>query len=791
MRHVHHALLRPLLLACLALPAAASGQLLLPAEPGVRAGEPLGIRAYRVDVNVDAQVARVTVRQVFESHVDAPLSGTYVFALPDGAAVSSFATWVKGRKVESRVQEKAEAEATYQRAARAGAAPALLENLSPGVFRTRVEGIPPSGTKRVELGYEQILPYEAGEVTLRIPLQVPGVAPARIRTFQAHIHLSDRTKKIVRVWAEGAPLKTHRVDDRTVEVRVASADLLPDRDLVVHYAVESDALGFTFLTHRSKGEDGYFLLSIAPQERTTTKDIVKKDVLFVFDVSGSMSGAKIEQARRALMRCIELLQPEDRFSLVAFSDGIDPWQAHVGPATPDRRRRARTFASRLRAGGGTNIDGALRRALRMLPDEGRPRVILFFTDGEPTMGETDPDRILANVREANTAGTRIFTFGVTGGVDQVLLDELARQNRGQSAYIQAGQSIDDVVSGFYASIARPVLADVAFEYEPVTVAMTYPDVLPDIYKGQQLILTGRYRGSGPGRVVLEGNLNGETRRFEIPVVFPAEREADPFVARLWAQRRVDHLLTEVRRSGETPEMRDEVVRLALRYHLVTPYTSMVATPEVALASLSPSRIKPGDPEVVVPAPADARAVLVYLPFGEVRRATWQAEREAWVARFLVPPDVPDGVYPVTALVLPASGPAQRHDLSYTVDTRAPSLEADPIPPVVAGDLFEVRVRPVTGLWQVVDAVARSGLDDAVEVAKTFVDVKAVSVFLWDGREVELGLIPGETGWSATIETPADLTPGEHLLRVVGVDWAGNLRAFEVSLTVLPSRLAAR
>ncbi|MDF1566301.1 MAG: VIT domain-containing protein [Deltaproteobacteria bacterium] len=785
------ALCLTLLSAAAALPAPAGAQLLLPAEPGVRFGDPLSIRAHEVDVIVDSQVARVTVGQVFESHRDTTLSGTYVFALPETAAVSSFATWVAGRRVDSRVEEKAQAEATYQRAARQGAAPALLENLQPGVFRTRVEGIPASGTKRTELTYSQILPYEGGEVVLKLPLQVPGVTPVRVRHFRARIKLADRTKKIVRVWSDGTPVATNRIDERTVEAIFAQDDFIPDQDIVLHYSVESDELGFTFLTHREKGDDGYFLLSIAPQELTTDADIVKKDVLFVFDTSGSMAGSKIEQARRALARCIELLQPEDRFSVLAFSDSTNPWNKDVVPATLAHRADARHFAARLSSGGGTAIDASLKKALRMLPPNGRPRVIVFFTDGQPSTGETHPDRILANIQAANTDGTRIFTFGVTGGVNTRLLDELARQNRGESAYVTAGRSIDEVVAGFYSSISRPVLSDIDFDYDPVTVAMQYPAVMPDIYKGQQLLIAGRYRGAGEGKVVLEGSLNGEARRFEIPVTFPEEHPGDAFVARQWAQRRVDHLLAEIQAHGQTPEMRDEVVRLGRSYHLVTPYTSMVAAPQVALASLSPARIKPGDPEVLVPAAADARAVLVYLPFGEVRRAVYDARRELWVARFLVPPDVVDGVYPVTALVLPRVGPARRHELSYTVDTRAPVLAVDPIDPTEAGGLFELRVRPRTSLLSLVDALADSGLEDAVEIAKTFADVKYVSAFLWDGREVELGLTPGESGWSATIETPSDLPAGEHALRIVAVDWAGNLRTTHATLTVTSSELALR
>lgn len=781
-----------LVLAVYLVPFAAAAQLVVPTEPGDGASaSPLSVRNQHVEVEVDSQVARTTVVQVFENHTDRDLEGTYLFALPDRAAVSGFATWVDGVRVESRVEEKAQAKKTYEKAAAAGRAPGLLERLGPGVFRTRVEGIPSGGTKRTELAYSEVLPYQDGEVSLRVPLKVDGLEAPTIRDFRVRVRIGDRTKRIARVWSTSHEVAVRRIDDRHVEVRLAEANVVPDRDLVLRYAVESDDLGLTFLAHRDGDEDGYFLLSIAPQELTTAADIVKKDVVFVFDTSGSMDGAKIAQARSALDQCLGLLNGGDAFSVVGFSDGLNPWKRRVVPATPENLDDAHRFVDHLSAGGGTDIGGALSQALDILEDRGRPRVVVFFTDGDPTVGETNPDRIVAAVGGKNVAGTRLFTFGVAAGVNRRLLDALARENRGVSEYVEPGQAIDEVVAGFYSKISKPVLADIDFAYDPVTVAWQYPSVMPDIYKGQQLLVVGRYRGAGEGQVVLSGTLNGKRRTFETKVAFPAAAPEDGFVARIWAQRRVQFLLDEMRLKGEQAEMREEVVALGKRFHLVTPYTSMVTVPQPALARLSPSRIKPGDPEVLVPAPRDARSVTVHLSFGLVRRARWDAHRGAWVARFLVPTDVPDGVYPVRVVIVHSDGSRERLALHYTVDTRAPVMAVEAPPSVRAGEVLVLRARPRVDLLAVAQAVEGGAPGAATEIAKTFADVKYVSATLWDGREVELGLSADEGGWSAEIETPRDLAPGAHTIRVTAVDWAGNLHRQRVEVRVEGARHAAR
>ena len=363
--------------------AAASAGVIVPGNPS--AGQhPLEIRKQQISVTVRDQVARVTVDEQFENHTDLPLEGTYLMPLPEGAAVSGFATWIDGVRVESRIEEKSAAKASYDAAKKDGAAPALLEQDAHS-FKMHVDGIPPRGTKRVEASYAQILPYDSGEVTLRLPIANAGEQASDIRALTVRIAVTDQ-KKIVSYKMLSSQKVQIVATGGGFELMFEEAQSAP-QDLAISYRTESSRLGLSFVPFKPAGvnEDGYFLLLASPQELTTAADIVHKDVIFVFDTSGSMEQEhKIEQARAALERCLHSLNAEDRFGIVAFSDSVNPFRSKLLPATADNVALGADFADSMRASGGTDIHSALNRALEMLNDPDRPHVIVFLTDGVAT-----------------------------------------------------------------------------------------------------------------------------------------------------------------------------------------------------------------------------------------------------------------------------------------------------------------------------------------------------------------------------------------------------------------------
>lgn len=750
--------------------------------------EHLQIRKENITITVRDQVARATVDEVFENFTDQALEATYYLPLPEGAAISGFATWVDGQRVESKVQEKDEAQKTYDKAKGQGAQPAMLEQDFPGTFKTKVDGVPAHGTKRVEAAFAQILPYDSGVVTLRVPLAVRGQAGAEtVNAFRLDLEVADQ-KKIVELSVVSHPgAKVERAGEGLFRVSLATQDERLDKDLVVTYRTESSRLGLSFVPFKPEGEAaGYFLLLASPQELTTAADIVVKDVVFVFDVSGSMQGeGKIDQARQALKRCLANLNEDDRFGIIAFNDSTDPFRGKLAAASAANRAEAVAFAENLRASGSTNIEAALSKGFDLLGEGERPRVLIFMTDGQPTVGQTNTDELARLASHKNGQRARLFAFGVGSDVNRTFLERISKENRGSQDYVERGQDIEKVVGGFYAKIARPVLSDLAFDFGEVTTTLMYPDVLPDLYKGSQLAVVGRYRGSGSVQAALTGTLNGKKVSIPFSAAFPAKDPESPFVARLWAQRRIDFLLSQNRLVGEREEAKAEVVLLSKQYNIVTPYTSMVAVrrADQAVAAVFPQRVKPGDPTLFVRAPRDAKHVTVELSFvvlgpdgssagrDETKVARWDEEKGLWTARFLVPAGTPEGTYPVRIRIEHADGRAELHALTVSIDTTAPAILAQG-GTAKAGQ--QVRVSAVAAISAGDVARVALGRGDTYEGLKALFDVRRVHARLWDGRDIELPLQPDGLGFAAMAETSSALAPGRYPVVLTAQDYAGNL-----------------
>jgi Ca-activated chloride channel family protein len=295
------------------------------------------------------------------------------------------------------------------------------------------------------------------------------------------------------------------------------------------------------------------------------------------DVSGSMQGPKIAQARDAALAILGNLNPGDRFNLITFSTGARTWKSDLQEVSDATLADAERWVKRIDATGSTDINRALLEAFAQLDESSdRPVYVLFMTDGLPTQGETDADRIIDNALDNVPAerSLRLFTFGVGYDVNTDLLDILSRELGGRATYVKPDQAIDEVVGDFYNQIGKPVLANVTLDMgRDAGVGDLFPYPLPDLFAGEQLVATGRYQQGGPLEVTLEGEINGEVRTYIYPDQVLAERGGEPFVARLWATRKMGALMEQVRRDGPSDELVDAIVELSLAYGIVSPYTS--------------------------------------------------------------------------------------------------------------------------------------------------------------------------------------------------------------------------
>ncbi|HEY52938.1 MAG TPA: VWA domain-containing protein [Caldilineae bacterium] len=548
-------------------------------------GGPISTDLYSVDAIVDGPVVTVHVTQVFRNQADWQVEGTYIFPLPANAAIGDFQMTVDGQVLEGQVLDSDEARDIYEAIVRRRQDPALLEYLGQGLFQTSAFPIPPGETRKLELTYTHTLDLQDGLYHFRYPLQTRQYSAAPVKDLAVRVELRNQPG-LRTLYSPSHDVSIDRIGDDAVLVSFEAHNIQPERDFDLYFGVSEDAIGLNLLSTKPAGEDGFFLLLAAPGIEIAPDEVIKRDLILVMDISGSMRGTKVAQAQDAAHFLVDNLNPGDRFNLIAFSTGASLWSAELRPGDSDSRRDAHQWIDRLSASGSTDINRALLEVLAQLQNpsaDSRLAYVLFMTDGLPTQGETNADRIIANALNNLPAdrSIRLFTFGVGYYVDTRLLDTLSSELGGRSSYVKPGEGIDEAIGDFYERISTPVLSDVTIDLPGILTDDTYPFPLPDLFAGEQLTLVGRYRTGGDTAVTLSGFVNGQKRSFTYPDRHLVEAGGEPHVARLWATRKIGTLLDQVRRQGADQELIDAIVDLSKTYGIVTPYTSyLVMEPDM-------------------------------------------------------------------------------------------------------------------------------------------------------------------------------------------------------------------
>jgi Ca-activated chloride channel homolog len=542
---------------------------------------PLTVKYHRVTIDIDNQVATTKVDQLFVNDANFAVEGTYIFPLPEDAAVSSFDMWVDGKKLEGKLMNRDEARRIYEDIVRQQKDPALLEYAGRGAFQARIFPIPPHGERRIQLTYTQVLPQQSGLVHYRYPLNTEKFSARPLSEVSISVNLKDRSA-LRAIYSPSHQVQVVRNGDTAATVGYEATDVRPDRDFDLYYSLSTDQIAVNLLSYKTSDEDGYFLLLVTPPIEAQGEQVAK-DVVLVLDTSGSMDGEKIIQAKGAAKYVLDNLGDRDRFNIVAFSTATRLFSDK--PASVAQRAAGKDFVDKLQAAGSTDINRALLEAIAGA-DPTRPTVVIFLTDGLPTAGETDPDQIIANVGASAPKSVRLFSFGVGYDVDTVLLDELSSKQRGTSAYVAPDQDIKEEVSGFYEKVSTPVLVDVQAAFSGVTVDDMYPYPLPDLFAGSQLVVAGRYRAGGAAGLSLTGTVNGQPRTNRYAGLAFVDRGGSEFIPRLWAQRKIGYLLTQIRLKGASAELVAEVTALATKWGIATPYTSFLVE-EPGLGAVQP------------------------------------------------------------------------------------------------------------------------------------------------------------------------------------------------------------
>ncbi|HEX5061712.1 MAG TPA: VIT and VWA domain-containing protein [Kofleriaceae bacterium] len=526
--------------------------------------DPMPVVEERLTVTIDGQHATTTLLQVFLNNAGAQTEGRYRLRAGMDAHVEGFAYWNGEQKIVGEVFEKQTARQVYDSVTTRRRDPGLLEQDGEGAFTFKVFPIEAKEKKRVEMRWTKWLDRRTKTVTYHAPVSradadivieiVGAVKNVKSPTHRFH---SEKTSNGVRLRSDGA---------RTTG------------ELILQYDVdEPDWQPNVYVMPGTGKGDGWFAMSLAAPD--AGNNVAPKDVTIVVDRSGSMAGEAMEHARSAASDMIRRLDSHDRVNVISFSDEVDPLFKTPQLLDDETRARAMKFADHLKEGGGTDIALALRTAIASQErGQSRPRVIVFMTDGQ------SDTKLALDAAGADTGDVRLFTLGLGKDVNRPLLERLANVKRGRFVYVDRASAIENEVGKLAASIAKPLLVDVSVEVDGAQAVRLYPRSIGDLFAEDDMLVTGRLRGSGTAKFTIKGRLGGKQVSFTRSVDL-GKAVKRPWVGRLWAQARVQHLLEEISLGKQDAEMTNEVIDLALAYNFVTPYTSFLAIPESELGNM--------------------------------------------------------------------------------------------------------------------------------------------------------------------------------------------------------------
>jgi len=556
----------------------------------------LPVKSIELDTRIIGQVATTHVEQVFRNDTPYTLEGTYFFPIPETASIVEFAIWENGKKLVGEVRSREEARRIYDEIVRRQKDPGLLEYAGKDLFQASIFPIPPNSDKKLEITYSQVLKAESGTVAYRYPL---GTGKNLWSRPNPMIENSNRNMPLQKFGTVSGKIEivggrdgirniyspSHQIDVRQkgeIGAGISFETTGNDNDFQLFYTLSNSDFGMSLLTYREPGKDGYFLLTLSPKDNVSERELVNKDIVFVLDTSGSMADeGKMEKARSALLFGIRSLRDGDRFNVINFAGEEHLMENNLIAANGSGKKRGEDFVNKLTPTGGTNINDSLVTALKQFSASPRPKMLVFMTDGLPTVGESNVEKIVANVKNAKAEDIRLFTFGVGYDVNTQLLDKLAAENSGAADYVAPKEDLEIKVSNFFTKVSSPVLSDLQIDFGGAEIDYVYPRKITDLFKGAQVTLIGRYKNDRDLQntvLRLNGKSGTENRSFTYQNLdFPLRAEDNNFLPRLWATRRVGWLLEQIRANGETKELRDEIAELGTRYGIVTPYTSFLAT----------------------------------------------------------------------------------------------------------------------------------------------------------------------------------------------------------------------
>jgi Ca-activated chloride channel family protein len=553
-----------------------------------------------VEVTIVEQVATTTMDLSLENPSYRRLEAELIVPVPEGSVIRGLDFQGTAPEPTAQILPKEEAHRIYQSIVARIRDPALMEFVGYNLIRTSVFPVEPAGTQRMRVIYEHILDGDGDRRDYVLPRSesLDYTVPWNIS-----VRIKSRTP-ISTVYSPSHEMETVESERNSIWVRTAERARTEPGPFRLSYLLGGDQVNATLMTYPDPGVGGgYFLLLAglpAVVDQNTADEATKRDVTVVIDRSGSMAGEKLDQALSAALQIVEGLEDEEAFNLIVYNEYVDRFSA--GPVIRSGRtlKAAREYLEQVRARGGTNIHDALLEALRSEPGEGMLSIVLFLTDGLPTVGKTSEVAIRRMATDANTHQKRIFTFGVGFDVNVPLLDRIASENRGTSTYVLPHEDVELKIAQVFRRLVGPVLTNPKLEVvdsdgrpAPGRTRDVIPAMIPDLFDGDQLVVLGQYMGDDPLRIRLAGDYLGKERTFAFAFPLDGATTRNAFVPRLWASGKIALLIDAIRQLGAdagTPyahgvppddprvrELVEAVVELSVEFGILTEYTAFLAT----------------------------------------------------------------------------------------------------------------------------------------------------------------------------------------------------------------------
>ena len=780
----------------------------------------LSLTEMQVDIHIDNGDARVWMRQVFTNHTGSPQEGNYLFALPGGTTVSDFAVWDGPVRIPAVILERKRAKAIYQELKSQAIDPGLLEQgerteddaRRSSLFSVHIVPIPAYGTKRLEIEYHEHIPVSARKSYFLLPLKPDAYAIQKVKKLTIHFELRSAGRlKDFALQSKLLPFQIEQNDEHTIRGSVDASNIDLAEDFAPVWTINEQENALEVIAFRdpnpavtldsgmdaanrtqsnalatlkdkqkaqttSQSEPGFFetLAQLSVPEPVGEAAVAgRRTVIVLMDTSLSMQWEKLEHSYAAAAKLLETLGPDDSFNLLLFNTRVESFKPAPVKADLASVRAAMDWLRQSRLRGGTDLQKALEAGLGQLSGaesttstnsgSGQGTALVLLTDGGVTRGLIQTGKLADWYAEkwkqiAPDRRPKTDVFAVGDDANLPLLRMLSR-NGGVMEQVLSSEPVDFKLSSFLGKVGRNPIGDLRLTIPPKAGVEKVYALEDSVFDGGEARWVGQY--SKPQKNVsfrVDGQQDGRALKAEGKADLPVQDMEHDQLPRLWAGARVQALLEQIERDGETEAAINEVIRLARKYKFVTPYTSFLAAPR---ALLRPRVIRPGDPVLRVHTDKAIVSVIALFPFGLEKPLRYLAGEDVWQTRFLAPSDMKDGSYFVRLVLRDTNGQVYRESKSFVIASTPPTVK-------VRLDRTRYRVGETIPL--------RVSASESTRTLTARVEGLAPVSLHWDA---EHGASTGQ------ITLPAALPPGVYVLAVTAEDMAHNLGSAEVQIEVVP------